>query len=1069
MSKLPLSADSFYKGKGNPFIEVEKGAKTLLTTFDEMQKKLINVNKELTKSIKSNTKESAADYRKLNTQLTSSQKNTEALNRINKEKERLDIKLNQLNKQSQQRNEELKLLTQQQAKANKQLAKESLGLVGAYDKLNKELGDARKKAKNVAAQYGTTSKQFQKASKNVLTLDSRLKKIDKSLGLNQRSVGNYGLAWKGAAKNLLSFAAASLSLRAAFRVVSSAVKTIAQFEKAQSEVVAITGATTEEIERLEKSALKLGATTSKTAVEVSGLQKEFAKLGFSTSEILAATEATISLSVAAGSDLAESAVVAASTVRGFNLSASETQRVVDVMAESFSSSALDLEKFKTAMATAAPVATSFGKDIEFTTARLSVLSDAGIDASTAGTSLRNIFLELSKRGLTWEQGLDQINESTNKSVTALDLFGKRGATAALVLADNVDKANELEKAYRNADGAAKDMAETMEDNLIGDTTRLSSAWDGFILSLNKGDGQITKTFRGLTQWLTNVVTLFTRMNSGYQDIIDEVAENNLQENLKEDAKELNFLIEKYSEFYDADEARRRAADALIESNEKIKQRRVEQLKFIDDTIAKIEQQLQAEQNLSRAQKTKLENDLRIFKIEKEKEESFIGLMDRRIEALELAKLTTIETSETEEETTETYENQIETLETLNKKLADLEKQKRNIALTDTAGLITKQNEINSVKEQIEVYEALFKLLSETPEDIDLATDFDIGKQEESAKIFAELEKGKTDELKKQLELRKSLTEQQHDSLIGLLFNYAARRKVANQKLSSEEIQAEIDKNERIKNQVQQLADSLISVYNSVLNSRLQQIQSEIDAQNQSINEQEQLLNRELELRQAGAANEYEIEKNKLEKLQAEKKKNLQKQKELQKEQEQINTLTQISALATAVAQIIQSATSELGWLGVVAGLAAAAAAVIGFSTYKGEAESAALAEDGDVFTKKGTHIESGKRHSKGGNKYSSAEFEEGEAVSVFSRNATGKYYDEIRDFTNALNNDQYEMYKAGMARINPSYTFVETNYKELLSEQKKTNAILNRQKYPMSRGEDIYFYDSFGKFIGTNL
>ena len=94
---LPLNAKDFYEGK-NPFVEVEKGAKTLLTTMDEMQKKLIAVNQELGKSMRGNTKETSKDYQVLNDQLSKSQQNTAALNKINEEKARLEATLLKLNK-----------------------------------------------------------------------------------------------------------------------------------------------------------------------------------------------------------------------------------------------------------------------------------------------------------------------------------------------------------------------------------------------------------------------------------------------------------------------------------------------------------------------------------------------------------------------------------------------------------------------------------------------------------------------------------------------------------------------------------------------------------------------------------------------------------------------------------------------------------------------------------------------------------------------------------------------------------------------------------------------------------
>jgi len=400
-------------------------------------------------------------------------------------------------------------LKEKQAKIAEKQKKAVEAENSAYQKLANSYKIAATRAKDLAAKYGVNSREARKASKEALNYKKQLDKINAGVGNYTGKVGGY---FQAIGKSMITAGLAMISFRAAFNILKSSIKTMADFEEAMSKVKAVAKALPADFKKLQANAKELGASTSKTAMEVAGLQLEFAKLGFTTPEILAATEATISLSIAAGADLAESAVVAASTVRGFGLTARETQRVVDVMALSFSSSALDIEKFKTGMGIVAPVAKSFGKDIEFTTAQMSVLADAGIDASTAGTSLRNMFLTLSEKGLTWEQGLEKINKSTNKNVTALELFGNRGATAALILADNVDKAEKLEKAYDNANGAAEEMARIMEDNLIGDTKKLSSAWEGFVLGMNKGSGTVTRVLRDTVQRVTELVKWITKLN-----------------------------------------------------------------------------------------------------------------------------------------------------------------------------------------------------------------------------------------------------------------------------------------------------------------------------------------------------------------------------------------------------------------------------------------------------------------------------------------------------------------------------------------------------------------------------
>ena len=184
----------------------------------------------------------------------------------------------------------------------------------------------------------------------------------------------------GLTKGVGAAAAGILAAVAAFRkmsqLVSSSIKTFKNFEFEMAKVKAITGATDSEFKKLTFSARELGKTTFFTATQVAQLQVNYGKLGFTTQEILDAQAATIDLATATQSDLARAAIVAGAAVRGFGLDASETQRVVDVMAVAFTSSAMDIEKFQTSMTKVAPIAKSAGFSLEDTTAIMSKLTDA---------------------------------------------------------------------------------------------------------------------------------------------------------------------------------------------------------------------------------------------------------------------------------------------------------------------------------------------------------------------------------------------------------------------------------------------------------------------------------------------------------------------------------------------------------------------------------------------------------------------------------------------------------------------------------------------------------------------
>ena len=178
-----------------------------------------------------------------------------------------------------------------------------------------------------------------------------------------RSLRGSGTLAQGVAKGMVTAfkqvgatILAAFSVRAVFNFFDRAIKDAQEFEQAMAGVLAITGATSEEFEKLEADAKRLGETTVFTATEVAKLQVQFAKKGFDTDQIIAATEATLSLAAATQEDLVASADVASGTLNAFRLEAEETGRVTDVMAKSFTGTALDLESFSEAMKLVGPVA-----------------------------------------------------------------------------------------------------------------------------------------------------------------------------------------------------------------------------------------------------------------------------------------------------------------------------------------------------------------------------------------------------------------------------------------------------------------------------------------------------------------------------------------------------------------------------------------------------------------------------------------------------------------------------------------------------------------------------------------
>lgn len=298
----------------------------------------------------------------------------------------------------------------------------------------------------------------------------------------------------------------------------------AEFSKQMSGLKAVLGekGTTGAMKQLAQSAKDLGASTQFTATEVAGLQTEYAKLGKTVPQILAATEATLDLAASLEVGLAEAATLAGSVVNSFGLEAEDTQRVVDVLAKSTSSSSLDFGLLTESLKMAAPIARATGKSIEETAGLLGVLADNGVKGSIAGTGLSKVMSELNKKGLTFEEAYSKVNNSTDKLGTAQKLVGEIGAKSLLNLANSEEAIGKLTTTLENSGGAAKAMAEIKMDNLAGDTTKLSSAWDGFLLTLEDGNGIFMDLSRFAVQALTKIVTKITSVSRTFSAFFAEL-------------------------------------------------------------------------------------------------------------------------------------------------------------------------------------------------------------------------------------------------------------------------------------------------------------------------------------------------------------------------------------------------------------------------------------------------------------------------------------------------------------------------------------------------------------------
>ncbi len=495
------------KIKGKDFFDA-----SVLKTIDAVIKRLDKAEGEyekLQKELEKN-KASLKSYTQTNSKLA---KTAQKTNAAMKEATRISRAQQQANaKSAMAESKQAKQLekTKQEIREKNRRVKESIELGNRHRmnvtaqnsslvQLEKALNMNRRAYANMTASERANAKQGGRLNAVIKQQAASVDRLRTSMGQAQQRVGGYREAIKNAQMRMMGFVmAATAMIRGVSRVIGSFV----EFNLATAKVKAMSGEGQQKMKMLSDQAKELGISTEKSAGQVAKLQLELSKKGFSADQINASTAAIVDLSIASGEELAPAAEIASGVMNAFGMTAEQMPRIVDVMAKSFSSSALDLNKFQEGMGKAAPIAKQFGWTIEQTTARISVLADANVKAGSASTHLRRILTDINATGRDYDDVMAELAGSSDKITKATELFGRRAASTAVILAENIEKADMLTESYNGASGSAKEMANIMKDTLSGDIKAAKSAVEGFSIELGESNNS---GLRGIIQGFTKAV------------------------------------------------------------------------------------------------------------------------------------------------------------------------------------------------------------------------------------------------------------------------------------------------------------------------------------------------------------------------------------------------------------------------------------------------------------------------------------------------------------------------------------------------------------------------------------
>ena len=177
-------------------------------------------------------------------------------------------------------------------------------------------------------------------------------------------------------------------------IATAAVKSAASFEQNMNVLQQAAGATSADMAGLQDQALKLGKSTVFSANEAAEGMLELAKAGMDTTQVMDAIPGVLNLAAAGGVSVAEAASLTASTLNAFNLEASESVRIADLMAATAGASAADITDLGQGMKQAGFAFKLANQPVENLAASLAFLTNNGLTGSDAGTALKNTFMRM---------------------------------------------------------------------------------------------------------------------------------------------------------------------------------------------------------------------------------------------------------------------------------------------------------------------------------------------------------------------------------------------------------------------------------------------------------------------------------------------------------------------------------------------------------------------------------------------------------------------------------------------------------------------------------------------------
>lgn len=331
-----------------------------------------------------------------------------------------------------------------------------------------------------------------------------------ALKMTAREAGKLDMALGNVAKRLIEFYAIRGALFAVSNAFQQGVGDLIKYNQGLADTAAISNASTESMNKIGEAAKNIARNSKESLPEVMKMFNLLAQSGVNEGDVPAVGKAINMFSMGTGSSMENAVRVTTTALNVWNYEAKDTTKILNVMTAGLNASKLEVNELSTVFNYLASSAAQVGMSLEETTAVVASMSQAGIKASTIGTSISMLMTRLMAptpklKKFLGEFGindLDEVNPRLHKFADIIDrlkqaklpqegimgMFDQR-AGRALQAALNLG-ADYFKMMEANVTGTSA-MITAFEKSMTGPTAKLNVLRQEFVQLIGVVGGEFT--------------------------------------------------------------------------------------------------------------------------------------------------------------------------------------------------------------------------------------------------------------------------------------------------------------------------------------------------------------------------------------------------------------------------------------------------------------------------------------------------------------------------------------------------------------------------------------------------